>query len=64
MTLNVARCLSISKITDFVHKTICRVYREWSKKRKHPLSTSSLVENALLIPSDRKTSLRYVEEHV
>ncbi len=42
--------LSISETADllgFSHTTISRVYRELSKKRKYPVNSSSLSENAL-----------------
>lgn len=41
--------LSITEGADLLglsHETTCRVYREQSEKRKHPMSDSSLGENA------------------
>ncbi len=45
--------LSISKTADlleFSHTTISRVYREWSEKRKNPVSCVD--ENALLMSEE------------
>ncbi len=47
---------SISKTADpleFSRTTISRVYREWSKKRKYPVSGSCVDENALLMSEVR-----------
>ncbi len=48
--------LSISQTADllgFSHTTISRVYRERSEKRKYPVSSSCVDENALLMSEVR-----------
>ncbi len=48
--------LNISKTADllrFSRTTISRVYREWSKKEKYPVSGSCVDENALLMSDVR-----------
>ncbi len=48
--------LSISKTADLLessHTTISKVYREWSEKRKDPVSGSCEDENALLMSEVR-----------
>ena len=44
--------LSISETADllgFSHTTVSRVCREWCEKQKHPVSSSSVGRNALLM---------------
>ncbi len=56
--------LSISKTADllrFLRTTISRVYREWSEKRKYPVSGSCVDENALLISEVRGEWANWLE---
>lgn len=53
VTLNIGAILSISGTTRMFPPTIATVFREWREKRKYPVNSSSVDENALLMQDIR-----------